>query len=238
MDDATVPPSKASVEDRLARLEKAASPRGSTIDRLLRYLPVIAFANVFLAAPAMLVSIAVAYFAFEQAEATKRMQFAEVWPNAVIETSNRAPDGRSVGTIAVVNNGVGPARIRGIELRYRDRTYTMLRDLLAACCTTDAARMPMGAATINGVVVPPGEKVVFARMDPERVPPDVWKRFERTLPDLQVKLCYCSVFDECWVADWDSIDSRSVAQCPTNWQQYQGLPQMAPSPRPSPSSIS
>ncbi len=71
-------------ETRLAALEKRAErtdgtrESSSVLARLLRYLPLLAFGNLLVAAPALIISVAVAYFAFEQAEATKKMQIGSV----------------------------------------------------------------------------------------------------------------------------------------------------------------
>jgi len=224
-------------EDRLARVEAALSSResakqsGAVVDRVLKYLPVFAFSNLLVAAPAFLISITVAYFTFVQAEATEKMQIASVWPHVAYETSNQSEDGEQMISLALTNQGVGPARIDGLQISYRDKPYTSLRDILAACCTDDPMNLSIGMGSINGEVVRPGERVVFAQVEPDKVPADVWERFNRERLTLHVQVCYCSVFDDCWVADWNSANAQPVKECPMNWTQYFGFPQAEPAPR-------
>lgn len=80
----TEPESMATREDRLAAIEErmAAIEQGGigsgVATRALRLLPLLALGNMFIAAPALIVRDAVAYSAFEQAEATKKMPIGSV----------------------------------------------------------------------------------------------------------------------------------------------------------------
>ena len=230
MDDAPGTPSTASVEERLARLEKAATPRQSALDRLLRFLPVIAIGNLFLAAPAMLVSIAVAYFTFVQAEATEKMQVASVWPRVSYNNANGGSGADGYITLALVNKGVGPAVLHGLRVEYAGRAYRDMRSLLEACCGEVAKGHSMTVATMRGEVLRPGEEAIFARLEAKGTQAALYDRFNRERLKLKISTCYCSVFDECWTDTDNGAGPRAVAQCPADWVQYGDL---APGGRPS-----
>lgn len=195
------------------------------LSRLLRLLPLVAAANAVLAVPALVISVGVAYFAFVQAEATDKMQVASVWPRVTYATSNQDGDGTERITLSLVNKGVGPALIRGMEIRYRGKAYTGFRQLIDACCARPDDRLSLGIGSINGEVLRPGEEMMFALMEPDGTPPAAYRRFATERGELAVRICYCSVFDDCWVDDWRRAEPVPVAQCPADWVQYSGFPQ-------------
>ena len=84
------------------------------------------------------------------------------------------------------------------------------------------------AGAANGEVLRPGEQIDFVRFAPGDIPPGAYERFEAERGAIRMRVCYCSVFDDCWVADdASSLRPTPVAQCPADWQQY-GFPQAAP----------
>lgn len=212
-----------SVEERLTRLERAATPRASALDRLLRFLPVIALGNLFLAAPAMLVSGAVAYFTFVQAEATEKMQVASVWPRVTYNNLNqRNADGDKI-VISLSNKGVGPAIIEGLQIRYNGRAYGDARQLLDACCGAGGENLAIGYGSVRGEVLRPGEEVMVTQLAARGSPINVYEQFNRERLRLEISTCYCSVFGDCWVDDGRSSTPRPTAQCPADWVQYDAV---------------
>lgn len=233
------PDSPDDIDARLARVEAAldapksdAGPQDTglqdALSRLLRLLPLVAAANAVLAVPALIISLGVAYFAFVQAEATDKMQVASVWPRVTYVTSNQDEDGTRRITLSLINKGVGPALIRGMELRYRGKAYTGFRELLDACCAQPGGTSAIGIGSINGEVLRPGEEMMFALLEPEGTSAETYERFDTERRELEIGVCYCSVFDDCWVDDWRRPEPRPVAQCPADWVQYSGFPQEDP----------
>lgn len=218
-----------SYEDRLAALESrvgAADLGGdgrTVLARLLRYLPVLALGNLFVAAPAMIISVAVAYFAFEQAEATKKMQIGSVWPNVSYDSGNLDEAGEPQINFNISNRGVGPARIAGMQVSLDGKPYRSIQDLLRDCCTEKGDRVAVVMSSVNGEVIAPGDEFAFVQIAPEGVPARLYERIENTRMRVRAEVCFCSVFDDCWVEDSQSTAVRAVAQCPVDWVQY-GFP--------------
>ena len=114
---------------------------------------------------------------------------AEVWPylQTGISPSQR--------TLSLENKGVGPAMIRGVEVRVDGRVQRDWRAVFVALGLPDLANTPY--STINGVVLAPGDKVQqLAFRDA-----DDFVRFYREYPRIQMRLCYCSALEECWRYD-------------------------------------
>lgn len=213
----------AALEARIADIEQA-EPRSPKVDRILRYLPFVAFGNMFLAVPAVLISLAVAYFAFQQAKATEKMQIAAVWPIVGYDTGNLSEDGEPLLTMNLSNSGVGPARIRGMEVSYEGRAYREIRDLVRDCCAERGDTIALVMSAINGEVLKAGEDLSFVQLAPGQTTPRVYERFEATRLSIRVRACYCSVFDDCWIEDSASVAQVAVATCPVDWVQF-GFPE-------------
>ena len=213
----------AALEARMARME-ASGPRSARFNRLLKYLPFVALGNVALAFPAVLISLAVAYFAFQQAEATEKMQIAAVWPIVAYDTGNLSEEGDPVLTLNASNNGVGPARIRGMEVSYEGRTYRDIRMLLRDCCAEPGETIAVVMSAINGEVLKSGEELSFVQVTRDQTSPRVYERFEDARLSIRVRMCYCSVFDDCWIEDSAATTQVVVKSCPADWTQF-GFPQ-------------
>ncbi len=124
-------------------------------------------------------------------------------------------------TRSLHNSGVGPLRVRSFRLSFDGRPMADARELLAACCAhTDAQRNITGMIEgyVNGRVIGAGTEATYIRFphDSTRHAQDtVYERFDRVLhtDDLAVRVCYCSVLDECWVRRPDAEEPQPVASC-------------------------
>ncbi|MEL6237922.1 MAG: hypothetical protein AAFQ90_04930 [Pseudomonadota bacterium] len=192
--------------------------------RLLRYLPIMALGNFFIAVPTFIISLALAYFTFIQAEATQKMQVAAVWPHVSFGSSNYDSRGEPRIALSLGNDGAGPARIAGLQLSYKGKAEPNLRSLLLACCADNRANLGYGEQRINGEVLRPGEAVAFATLSPAQSGREVWSRFERERFAITTEVCYCSVFDECWQRDLSQPGALQVKACPTDWVQFTVTP--------------
>jgi hypothetical protein len=129
--------------------------------------------------------------------------------------------------LALLNKGVGPAIVRGMQVKYRGKAYVDFRSILADCCSNDAEKVSLGVGTVNGEVIRPGEEMMFAVLPKAAQNENTWQRFNSERFRLEIATCYCSVFDACWVDDGSSREPREVKQCPADWVQYAGFPQAA-----------
>lgn len=193
------------------------------VDRLLKYLPFMAIGHFLVGVPALIVSLSVAYFSFVQAEATDKMQVASVWPRVSYETSNLGENGQDTITMSLINKGVGPATIRGMRVEYDDQEFAGFRELLSACCSSSPEDLSVAIGGINGEVLRPGERMVFAQLFPQAENIAAYRAFETERLKLEVSVCYCSVFEDCWVQTTVEPEPATTAKCPLDWKQYSGF---------------
>ena len=130
----------------------------------------------------------------------RRQAQAAVWPRVVLGHSD-LPNFR----IILMNKGVGPAMIRYVELRLDDRPVGTWEEALGV---TPA---DYEYSSIAHRVLTPGESIDAFTLHNEALRPAVQSASRR----LHGKICYCSIFDECWLFDDSPEDDvHSVPECP------------------------
>lgn len=132
---------------------------------------------------------------------------AAVWPHLSLGTSYSG-----VGFAYVVQNkGMGPALVRHVDIRLDGQSVDGWRGVLAALFGPDH---PYGwdrvrATDVQDRVLAAGERVeAFAIGWDERVRP-AFANASR----LEVRVCYCSVLDDCWITR-AGVDHDEVDRCP------------------------
>ncbi|MEO8460438.1 MAG: hypothetical protein ABI451_07910 [Dokdonella sp.] len=98
-------------------------------------------------------------------------------------------------TLMVMNKGVGPASIQSVRVYVDGKVQADWKHIYAAL------GLPMPEqrvdSTLNGIVVAPNERINFVQF--ER--PDDWAAFKAKAGRVKLRVCYCSVLDECLVFD-------------------------------------
>ena len=164
----------------------------------------------------LLISAVSLFVAYSANRTQERMLAASVWPSLMAGTSNATTDGGKQVTVDLLNRGVGPARIRWAEVRYKDKALAGPSALLAACCgtTEQAAAVSIINTSIQRRVVGAGEWIQAMRVRPLDTPTPAYDALSAALPDLRTRLCYCSVLDECWLLDSGKSEPDRVRECP------------------------
>lgn len=221
-------PPETQEQERIAKLEAevaALSARGDMVGgrlgKLLKLMPWLMASHFLIGAPALLISLGVAYATFIQAEATKKMQQADAWPFISYGTSNANEKGERVISLNLANNGVGPALLGPIEIRYQGEPVSDPADLLRKCCGLVVnSGISLATSPSSHIVLPTREVTHFMRLSETPASKVLWNRFEKERWKLQVRSCYCSIFDECWTIEGAQAKPKAVAQCPTDWAQF------------------
>jgi len=138
-------------------------------------------------------------------------------------------------TVSFRNTGLGPAEMRSFRLFWDGEEITDTSAFLARCCVPDDIPADQRAAyvrnafvngeisflfdSIEGRFFAPQEEVgyvVSARPDAETQPHGraLWDALDSVRHDLEVEICYCSVFDDCWQARFPDQSRERVRQCP------------------------
>jgi hypothetical protein len=211
--------------------EPPASPaliEEAAVRRVLRWLPFAVLGHLVVGVPTLAISLIVAYGTYVQAQATQRMQQAAAWPFVAYDTSNYTPEGAHRINLTLQNNGVGPALLGPIELRYKGEVMRSPKQLLERCCGyRTGGNIQLATSPPSDVALRPGEIVAFLELADVPANAALLPAFERERRAIDVRACYCSIFEDCWTIHGTQSRPVPVKSCPTDWTTYRERP---PSP--------
>jgi len=175
--------------------------------------------DIVLSLCAISISVISLFVAIEHGRTQHDLLAASAWPflGALVSDGSDADPRIEIG---VVNSGVGPAKIKSVELFYKDRPVTSGLDLLRACCGLAAdpaqarAQLPggMGVGLVDESVLRAGDEVKVLTLS--RLPPSpVTEKLAHSLRDLRFRTCYCSVLDQCFIGDLWTTKTQQVHEC-------------------------
>lgn len=162
---------------------------------------------------AVLISAISLYVAVSANQTQERLLAASTWPFVQYGTGNRLDDGTAAISFTLHNAGVGPARVMSVQLLYGGQPMPDSAALLRACCAQPGANATTITSGPERVLVA-GEEVTFLRIDRAMVDAPVWDALNRERFKAQLRACYCSVLDACWMLDSASGEPQPVAVCP------------------------
>lgn len=167
---------------------------------------VAALGAVLLGVSALVVSVYQSLLMHEQ-------QRISVWPHLLHGNHWQRDDSGAPLTYAysVRNAGIGPARIRFVQVAVDGTPVTSWNQAMAALGLQDTDRVFF--STLSNTVIPAGD--VVRAMQWENTPE--LNKLQSLQQRLSVTVCYCSVYDECQLSgealDWDG------QQCPAAERQ-------------------
>lgn len=191
--------------------------------------------DLMLALSAIFVSMCSLFLAYNSSNSMERLVQANSMPFIQLESGNATDEGEpGVLGFAARNAGTGPARVHSFEyivdgLPVPRRGYATI-NILRACCESElnaalAAANGNVLAAIDADLTSPVANTFFAPGD--EVTAWAWRRTEinvslweavdqaRQSGRMGMRACYCSLFDECWIAETGAFPPRPVNECPT-----------------------
>jgi len=171
---------------------------------------------------AIIVSIAALFIAFDQSMVMRAQQHASVWPMVSTTVTLASDEQNYFISIDTKNVGVGPALLNQASFNAQDKPLTDFAELDELLLTSEfEGSRQIQSSSLSGVLGA-GETRVVLRIDwpvtdkNTSVFRKLAMRFmgENAI-DLDVNLCYCSVFERCWKTQGQSNTlSTSVDYCP------------------------
>lgn len=173
--------------------------------RLTFWQTILSVAGIFIAIMAL-------YAALTESAAVRQQTAATVWPFVQISIADY-DSGESAGfTMSFTNAGVGPARMRAVRLIIDGEPMRDWKHVVAHL--GGALDDDVGRSFISDRVLSPDEKVDMITV----TDPDLARRFQAAIANLEnsISYCYCSIFDDCWLADsrGDVLSPEAVEACP------------------------
>ena len=175
--------------------------------------------ELVIAGAVVAISLASLFTAVYQSFVMRRTLEASVWPRVEWENSNYDEERRVHAiTFGLANHGVGPARIVRVEILFKGESVGNEEALLRKCCVdgttpeersatlrrlTERGDFMTFTSTLDGSALAPSQKRVlfeFERPAAESPAIGVWNQLNMVRDQLELRVCYCSVFDDCWNA--------------------------------------
>ena len=155
--------------------------------------------DIIVASSALFVSVVSLAVAMRTADANARLVSASSWPFLSYSAGTESSTGVKRIHMAVFNAGVGPAKIEAVELTWKGVAYSTDEAFLTACCGTDPASKAFDSSLLTNEVLRAGERIEFLGFK-ETTNPMAFGALQNAMlsRDLQLNVCYCSIFDECW----------------------------------------
>ncbi|TQK03247.1 hypothetical protein [Herbaspirillum sp. SJZ107] len=179
--------------------------------------------DVILGVAATIVSLVSLWLGLHSAHSMEKLVAANSYPYLELMRSNMSATPLP-GTdrhqyqvkYELVNNGIGPARIEWVELKFKGKPMRNLSELLDACCKgwqgDDVNQMDTRGGIDGSLVRAGGEVAMFTWAEPATSSP-VFVALHRQMDQIAYSACYCSVFDECYLRTEDDAKPQPVRQC-------------------------
>jgi hypothetical protein len=174
-------------------------------------------------AAVLAISVLSLWVAVGTEDANRRMVAAASWPFLEISDGNADDQGRPRLRFSVANSGVGPAKVESFEVSWKGKAYSRSYEILKDCCGFDLTAYesakflhnatPVIGANVAARVIRAGETVTFLDI---KLGPDnekMWHALDQARRDIRYRVCYCSVFDECWLNDRNDLNPVRVKAC-------------------------
>jgi hypothetical protein len=185
--------------------------------------------DMALALSAFVVSIVSLYLGLHSAHTMEKLVASNSYPNIDISVSNfSAKEDKDHISYDLTNTGLGPARIEWINIEVKDKPVVDLVDLIRTCCTKPDEHGKLDAQVASyspGQLLPKGDSMsVISWPKPIQATP-AFERWRDNINIVKVSVCYCSVFDECFIRVQGRERPKSVEACETPKQLFNfGLP--------------
>ena len=139
---------------------------------------------------------------------------ASVWPHLEVGYTYNSNVDENGFIWRIDNNGVGPARVESVTMTLDGKPMKHWNDVMHALAFDGT--LHIATTSLAGEVIPPSlnrETAIEAIRINQR---DIATVFKTGSARFTMDVCYCSVYDDCWVAHWQKTKSEPVDRCDEN----------------------
>jgi hypothetical protein len=161
---------------------------------------------------ALITSAMSVYIALRHGEVMDKMLKANSLPFLTVYSGDEV-GGKTVAHFSLRNEGVGPARVMSLRLKLHGQVLHSVADFIKVCCGGHAPDGVLEESNAYERFIPArGESELFS-LAPAKEDDPGFTAFDMGRAQLDIELCYCSVFNDCY--QWVPMvaEARSVAAC-------------------------
>ena len=184
----------------------------------------LALAILFISISSLIVAIVHSKTLERMADANVKLVEANSWPFLAYSTGFEE-GGKPDINMSVENNGVGPAKIESFVVTWNKIPQRNAAVFLKACCGYEHhIGDGLQFSVVQGQVLRAGARLSFLELPRNAETATAWDRLkaDRVSTKLDVNICYCSVFDECWGGDITefTLHPKRVGKCKASKQAF------------------
>ena len=160
-----------------------------------------------MAVSAIVVALASLAVALYEARTNREYQKVSVWP--YVTQSNAMVPGEPY-TRNIANLGVGPALVKSFQVSVDgkpQRDWAEVSRALTGQPSPDLVYFSIH----SGSVLLPDKPVPLVKIPPGDAAQHFWEQAQT--PRLSIRICYCSLYDDCWLHDSLNEEPSPVATC-------------------------
>ena len=192
-------------------------PRFDRLDIHLHPSPldlILASSAIFLSRVSLVVAILHGHTMESMAEANSQLVQANSWPFLQVLSSNQSGSAQEI-SFKLSNNGVGPAKISAVTIRYKGEEVRNWDKFLDGCCGRPGLPpLHYASAAIMPIVLRAGDSVRFLVVPKPTDDATAWDQLNVQRHQVSFEVCYCSVFDDCWKTNGTTLRLETVKMCP------------------------
>jgi hypothetical protein len=173
------------------------SPATNSLLRAENHIIRLTLWQTVLSVASIVIAVVALYAALAESAAVRQQTAAAVWPFVQLMVENYDRDDAAGFSLGFTNAGVGPAKMQDVRLSVDGKIARNWLELVAS--VGGDAGAAINRNFISDRVLRPDETViVFSTKEPglARKLVDAISKQREVLT-----FCYCSIFDECWLAD-------------------------------------
>jgi|UPI00068EADCF hypothetical protein len=165
--------------------------------------------EMIMAVSALLVSLVTAVATIHSAYTSRAYARASLWPNLGAGVSFNDTGFRFL----LMNRGTGPAMIQSMRVEYDGKPMHNWQQLLNQF--DPKFRGSWGSSFVSRVTLPTNQMLDALTVSDKKLARQMYDASDK----LKVEICYCSVYDECWITSDIEQQNQPVTQCPdrTEW---------------------
>ncbi len=185
------------MSDDKAPASENESAAAHSLVRAERHIIRLTFWQTILSVVGVVIAVLALYAALNESAAVRQQTAAAVWPFVQLMIEDYDTGDAAGFSFALTNAGVGPARMQGLRVSVDGNVIRNWTELVAS--VDGDAGVPINRNFISDRVVRPDEKVVVFSTSDADLARKLFGAVSK--PRVVLTFCYCSIFDECWLAD-------------------------------------
>lgn len=123
-------------------------------------------------------------------------------------------------SIRIGNDGVGPARIRAMEVRVDGQARRNWTEALQSLLGRQPGQLNRNS--VNNEVLPASLNRETAIDAISTTDGEAAHALSLARERIGIEICYCSIYDECWIARWGKHEKTEVSRCKAHALEFEG----------------